>query len=310
MRLTRRFRLAASLLLLTVLPLGLARGAEPPDFARLDAAIEEAMRVTATPGAAVVVVAGDRVVHRRGYGTTSLEAGRPVAPETLFRLGSTTKIFVALAAVRLAAAGRLDLDAPIGRYAPDLHPSLAGLTLHQLLSHTAGLADDAPMEGPHDESALGERGRAWDERAFFAAPGEVFSYANPGYVLAGYVLERVEGKPFADVVREQVLAPLGMARSTFRPLAALTWPLALGHEPAGLGARVLRPLAEHDWLAFAVGGSQLLAALLPAGALWRLGLVAVPAGFALVLYGGAIAARLQALVAPGAAPRAGFNRAR
>jgi CubicO group peptidase (beta-lactamase class C family) len=71
------------------------------------------------------------------------------------------------------------------------------------------------------------------------------SYANPGYVLAGYVLERVAGKPFADVIADSVLKPLGMNRSTFRPTTAMTYPLALGHDPTRDSATVIRPFAEH-----------------------------------------------------------------
>jgi CubicO group peptidase (beta-lactamase class C family) len=237
-------RVLLCLLALLASPLQ-AREPASPSFAALDAAIDQALAATGAPGAAVVVVAGGRVVHRRGFGTTALEGGRPVAPDTLFRLGSTSKVFTALAAAQLAGEGTVDLGAPIGQYAADLHPAVARLTLHQLLSHTSGLSDEAPMEGPHEESALASRVRGWDERAFFAEPGEIFSYANPGYVLAGYVLERAAGKPFADLVREEVLAPLGMARSTYRPLEALTWPVALGHHRSGGETQVLRPFPEH-----------------------------------------------------------------
>ncbi len=61
----------------------------------------------------------------------------------------------------------------------------------------------------------------------------------------GYVLERIAGKPFADVITENVLKPLGMSRSTFRPTTAMTYPLALGHDPTREGASVIRPFAEH-----------------------------------------------------------------
>ena len=205
------------------------------NFAPLDAEIERLMTAGNVPGAAVVVVEDGKVTHARGFGVTSVETKVPVTTGTLFRIGSTTKMFVALAALKL------DLQRPIGELVPDLPPALRPLTLHQLLTHTAGLRDDAPMNGPLEESALEARIRSWDERVFFTKPGEVMSYSNPGYVLAGYVIARASGKPFGEAMREQVLHPVGMTSSTFRPLEAMTRSLAVGHERAG----VIRPFAEH-----------------------------------------------------------------
>ncbi len=220
------------------------------DTAAIDAAALEEMTASSIPGAALVLVRGDETVLVRGWGVASADTGEPVTGETLFRLGSTTKIFVGLAAAVMAEAGELDLDAPIGQAVPELHASLRKLTLHQLLTHTAGLADDAPMQGPRDESALGDRVLRWDGTALFAPPGEICSYSNPGYVLAGYVLERIARKKdpdvrFADVVRSRVLDPLGMRQATFRPLEAMTRRLALGHDRKRDAVEVLRPQPEH-----------------------------------------------------------------
>jgi CubicO group peptidase (beta-lactamase class C family) len=221
-----------------------AGGAPPPDFSPIEESIRAEMKSQGVPGAAVVVVVDGRVAHRAVFGVESVETGRPVREDSLFRLGSTTKTFVAIAALQLVQSGRLDLHAAISKYAPELDASLGQLTMDQLLSHTAGLRDDAPMRGPLEESALGARVRSWNRDAFFTRPGEIFSYANPGYVLAGWIVERVAGKPFADAVHELVLAPLGMERSTFRPLEAMTRPLALGHHPGPNGPEVVRPFAE------------------------------------------------------------------
>ena len=96
------------------------------------------------------------------------------------------------------------------------------------------------MNGFHDDSALGAGIRQWNADWFFTEPGAVFSYSNPGYWLAGYLVESVTGKPYADAMAQQVFQPLGMSRSTLRPLMAMTWPLAQGHEDG----RVIRPAPD------------------------------------------------------------------
>ena len=125
-----------------------------PDFSGIDAVIRKELQETQTPGAAVAVVMGDRVVYTRGFGIANAETGESVRPEMLFRLGSTTKMITAATVVLLAEQGKLSLTEPIGRHIPNLHPSLARLTAHQLLSHQSGILDEAPMFGSHDDTAM------------------------------------------------------------------------------------------------------------------------------------------------------------
>jgi CubicO group peptidase (beta-lactamase class C family) len=215
------------------------------DAAAFERTLREEMRATHTPGVAAAVVLGGRVVYARAFGVTSVETGARVTPETLFRIGSTTKMFTGLAAVLLGAEGRLDLGAPIGSAVPALHPTIARLTLDQLLSHTAAVINEASGDGPHDDAALGARVRAWGPEHVFAEPGDVYSYSSPGYWLAGHVVETAGGKPFADVLAERIFAPLGMRRTTFRPTTAMTYPLALDHRVDADGhATVLRPFPD------------------------------------------------------------------
>lgn len=217
-----------------------------PDFGELEKVALAELAETNTPGAAVGVVSGDRLVFAKGFGVSNVETGAPVTPDMLFRLGSTTKMFTAAAVVTLAEEGKLELGAPIGKYAKGLSPKIAGLTAHQLLSHTAGLRDDAQMYGRHDDEALGETARALKDDFLFAAPGRIYSYSNPGYWLAGYLIEAVSGKPYADVLDERLFKPIGMRRTTLRPTTAMTWPLAQGHDVSGRDKpRVVRPFADN-----------------------------------------------------------------
>ncbi len=210
--------------------------------AQIDRLIDVARVEYGAPGISLAVVKDGRILYAKGSGVASVETAMVVTPDTLFRIASTSKMFTAAAFASLAEAGRVDLDKPVREYAPKLQPCLGETTLHQILSHTAGLRDDAPMDGPHDDAALGNTVMSWGSEVCFAPPGKIFSYSNPGYALAGYVLEQVTGKPFADSIRDLVLLPAGMIRSTFRPLMAMTYPLALGHHPKD---SVVRPYPDH-----------------------------------------------------------------
>ena len=215
------------------------------NFSELEATVNEELKATNIPGAAVAVVIGDRVVFAKGFGVSDIETGTPVNPDTLFRIASTTKMLTAAAAVALAQQGKLELNAPIGKYLP-LSPKLASVTMNQLLSHTAGIRDGASFNGPHDDSALANFVRSWTDDYLVAEPGEIFSYSNLGYVLAARVLEEVIGKPFADVMNDVLFRPLGMRRTTLRPIMAMTYPLAQGHDilSGQTNPTIVRPFAD------------------------------------------------------------------
>lgn len=215
------------------------------NFAPLEALVKDEMKAAGIPGVVLVIVQGDRVTLAKGFGVASVETNEPVTPDHLFRVGSTTKMFVGATLAKLAAAGKVNLQEPVGKLIDGLPPRIAALTPHQLLTHTAGVADEAPMFGRNDEEALGDGIKKWKEDRLFAKPGEVYKYSNPGYWLAGYTAERAAGKPFADVVADELFRPLGMKRTTFRPLLAMTYPLAQGHERRDGKETIIRPAANN-----------------------------------------------------------------
>jgi CubicO group peptidase (beta-lactamase class C family) len=250
-RLTRAFCALCFLLLLAV---AAAAQNAAVDFAELEKTVEAELRENKTPGAAVAVISGDRVLFVKGFGATSAEGGASVTPDTLFRMGSTTKMFTAAALLTLADAGKIKLDAPIGNYVKNLSPKIAALTAHQLLSQSAGLRDFAPTLVTNDDAGLSQNVRSWKDDVFFTEPNKVYSYSSPGYWLAGFVVEELHGKPYADALGELLFKPLGMTRSAVRPLAAMTYPLALGHNVANGNAAVVRPVFNNA--AMYPGGSM------------------------------------------------------
>lgn len=217
-----------------------------PDFAELEKVLLEELKETNTPGATVAIVSGDRVIYSRAFGISNIETGTPMTTNMLFRIGSTTKMFTATALVTLAQQGKLTLDEPVGKYITGLNSKVGSVTAHQLLTHTAGIIDEAPMYGDHDDAAMGRTIRGWKDNQLFTQPGKIISYSNPGYWLAGYVVESISGKPYADQLSEMIFKPVGMSSTTFRPTVAMTYPLAQGHNSSGkTPPTVVRPFADN-----------------------------------------------------------------
>ena len=239
-----RMSLASAIAIVAVAPSSSQAPTSP--FDPIVEVLRQELQDTRTPGAAIALVEGERMVFATSMGVADVETGAPVRPEMLFRLGSTTKMFTATALVTLAEEGKVALDAPIGAVLTGLDPAIARLTPNLLLSHTAGLRDDAVMFGRHDDDALAAGIRAMNKTAFFTDPGAIYSYANPGFWIAGLVVEHIAGKPYADAMVERVFTPLGMTRSTFRPTMAMTFPLSQGHDasPAKVPS-VIRPAADN-----------------------------------------------------------------
>jgi CubicO group peptidase (beta-lactamase class C family) len=208
------------------------------------------------PGAVVVVVTRDGPVFAKGYGFADVEARRPfTADATLVRPGSISKLFTGIAVMQLVDAGMLDLDCDVNEYLDFAIPTPAGgvpVTLRRLLTHRAGFEEHAKglFSRDRDPEPLGRwLGKNLPQRLF--PNGDVEAYSNYGFALAGYVVERVSGEPFAAYVQRHILDPLGMRRSTFRqplpddlaPLMARgyrtsnEWPLGYFEEvPAPAGA--------------------------------------------------------------------------
>jgi CubicO group peptidase (beta-lactamase class C family) len=185
------------------------------------------------PGVAVGIADGD-AEYTAGLGITNIEHPLPVDADTLFQIGSITKTVTATVAMRFAEQGRLDLDVPVRTYLPDLlladEQVAANVTLRHLFNHTGGWAGDYFDDMGQGDDALAKIVAKLVDLPQLTPLGEVWSYNNAGFYLAGRVLEIVAGKPYETVARELVLEPLGMERSFFFPGDLMTYRFAVGHE--------------------------------------------------------------------------------
>ena len=184
----------------------------------VDATVPTLMERGHVPGVAIAIVHEGRIVMLRGYGQARLDGAAPVdASRTLFRIGSVSKVLTAAAAVQLADMGMVDLRRDIRAYVPDI-PLRYGATIHQLLTHTAGL----------DERSAGTPTQVF-------RPGSAYSYSNSNYALAGLVVERVSGLAYEQYMAERIFSPLRMTATTAHqpPEPNLAKDLARGYHWTG-----------------------------------------------------------------------------
>lgn len=197
------------------------------------------------PGAALGIIVGGEE-HVLTTGVTSTSAPVEVDGDTLFMIGSTTKTITATALLSLVEQGRLDLDAPVRRFLPDLRLSdesaAEALTLRHLLTHTGGFEGDLPDDDDWGVDALALSIAGYASLPQHAPPGTAFSYSNAGMRLAGRLLAVVTGMAYEQAVRELVLDPLGMDESYFFPWEVYSRRHAVGHVTRPEG-----PAVAHTW---------------------------------------------------------------
>jgi CubicO group peptidase (beta-lactamase class C family) len=199
-------------------------------------ALTDFVRTTATklgiPGVAVGVWADGREVFAC-HGVTSLDNPLPVDQDTLYLLGSVTKTYTATALMRLVAEGRVELDAPVRRYVPELvladERAAAEITVLNLLNHTSGLGWDLLADTGEGDDALARYVARLADLELIAPPGTRASYSQAGYSLLGRILEKVTGLTYERAVASLVFEPLGLSHSFYAPDDVMTRRFAMGH---------------------------------------------------------------------------------
>ncbi|MEU6882198.1 serine hydrolase domain-containing protein [Streptomyces sp. NPDC046712] len=196
--------------------------------------IEQTATKFGVPGVSVGVWADGRETFA-SHGVTSLDNPLPVDKDTLFQLGSTTKTFTATALMRLVADGRLELDAPVRRYVPELvladEKAAADITVMNLLNHTSGLSWNIITDTGDGDDALAAFVAKMAELELIGEPGDRASYSQAGYNLLGRVLENVTGLTYEQAVASLLFEPLGLSNSFFGTADVMTRRFAVGHNP-------------------------------------------------------------------------------
>ncbi len=223
----KRYLNTVSHLILTLVVLAgmhswsVAQSARPSDE-NLAAAVNEILEKTYKPdepGAAVIVVRDGKVVLRKGYGRANMELGVPVEPDMVFRIGSVTKQFTAVAILMLVEQGKLSLDDDITKFLPDYPTKGQKITIEHLLTHTSGIKSYTSLPEWkaqwRKDVPVGELIGIFKDKPMDFAPGERYAYNNSAYVLLGAVIEKASGQTYEEFVEKNIFAPLGMKHSFY-----------------------------------------------------------------------------------------------
>lgn len=199
------------------------------DFTKLEGFILEKMRQTKMPSLSIAIVENGKVIYARGFGFRQLETYSPADENTIYGVGSITKSFTALAIVKLAEEGKIDLEDPVEKYLPiKLRPFGETVRVRHLLYHASGIPSLGyaeafidgmfnlgegwlPVKDPEDVLMFAKDAESWA----FTKPDERFFYSNSGYVMLGRIVSKVTNMSYEEYIKKHILEPLGMNRSHF-----------------------------------------------------------------------------------------------
>ncbi|HSK72602.1 MAG TPA: serine hydrolase domain-containing protein, partial [Pyrinomonadaceae bacterium] len=228
-----RAKKIAALLVITLITVSLA-------FAQDKAQkIDEMLRTYYDYGqfnGSVLVADGGKVIYKKGFGMANFEWEIPNQPDTKFRIGSVTKQFTAALILQLVEEGKIKLDGRVTDYLPDYRKETGEkVTVHQLLNHTSGIPSYTGLPGfianeSRNPYAVKDFVKKFASGDLEYEPGSKFSYNNSGYFLLGAIIEHVAGKPYAKVLQERILDPLGMKDTGYDLHAPLIKKRAWGYQ--------------------------------------------------------------------------------
>ena len=233
--------------------------APPKTLEELQNAIKSELDKNHAPGAGVALVSRGELLWCGGFGDADIASKKPITCDTEFRVGSISKSFIALALLKLQEQGKISLEARLHDIAPEIPMTNSWESAHpvrivNLLEHTAGFDDMEASEvynvrDPYDYPLLEVFKRFQEPQIVRWPPSTRMSYSNPGYGVAGYLIEKITGQPYDKYIRDTFLQPLGMTNADYRFTDANKALLASGYDgkatkPVGYPYIYLRPAGD------------------------------------------------------------------
>jgi CubicO group peptidase (beta-lactamase class C family) len=187
----------------------------------------------------VLVAQDGKILLDKGYGFANLEWDVPNTPTTKFRLGSITKQFTAASILLLEERGKLKTEDPVKKYIPDAPAAWEKITIFHVLTHTSGIPSltSFPDFESHEAQAMTpEKLVEWfRDKPLEFEPGTKWSYSNSGYILLGYLIEKISGQSYSDFIQQNIFTPLGMKDSGYDSNSAIIFHRAAGYTPGKKG---------------------------------------------------------------------------
>jgi CubicO group peptidase (beta-lactamase class C family) len=220
----RRILLLVSVLFVTAVgaPMG-ARTDPVDDF------VAAQMQRYHVPGLSLVVVRKGAIVKSKGYGLANVALKTPATPQTVYKIGSVSKQFIATGIMLLVQSGRLAIDDPASKYLDDTPPSWQPITIRHLLTHTSGILREAPGFAPFKAQSDAEVIRTAYAQPLRFTPGTKWEYCNTGYFALAEIIRKVSGQPWTTFLAERVFKPSGMSTTWPTNTTARVEPRAVGY---------------------------------------------------------------------------------
>ncbi|HEX8170699.1 MAG TPA: serine hydrolase [Thermoanaerobaculia bacterium] len=214
----RQIRLAPLAALLLLLCQTAAAAQEVPTSPQLDAVVASSFKAD-EPGAAVLVMRDGKALLRKAYGLADVELGVAIQPEHIFRIGSITKQFTAVAILQLVEQGKISLADPIAKFFPDYPSEWKAITVEHLLTHTSGMpsysSKDDFMSLIRTDLTPQQLIDTFKNDPLQFAPGERYASGNSDYVILGALIEKVTGQSYADYMASNVFAKAGLTHTSY-----------------------------------------------------------------------------------------------
>jgi CubicO group peptidase (beta-lactamase class C family) len=215
-----------------------ALSAQDIDVARMDQIVQSYVTAKQFMGT-VLVARNGQVLVDNGYGYSDLEWQIPDSPETKFRLGSMTKQFTAADILLLEERAKLSTDDLVKKYMPDAPAAWNKITIYNLLTHTSGIPNFTSFPDYHSSEGTpatpAQLVARFRDKPLDFQPGEQWSYSNSGYVLLGYLIEKISGQTYQNFIEENFFKPLGMNDSGYDSNSAIIVHRASGYAPGPAG---------------------------------------------------------------------------
>jgi D-alanyl-D-alanine carboxypeptidase len=180
------------------------------EASEIESYVTAQMQRQRVPGLSMAIVRSKNVIYSKAFGAANLELNAPATTSSVFKIGSTSKPFIAIAIMMLVEEGKLSLDDDITKYFNKTPSSWSGINLRHLLSHTSGFPRELPGWTSYGDFSEEDFVAMIEKTEPTTKPGERYSYSNAGYFTLAAILTKVSGKPWPDFLKSRIIDPIGM----------------------------------------------------------------------------------------------------